>query len=413
MALSVLVPAPVSAQQSPVSGERRIVSGGLTREFILYVPKNAPPGPKPLVIALHGAWQPASVMQRYLDLDKVADREGFVVAYPKGLNLLWNDGRATVAGIMPILYPRDDGRFVVDVLDTLEAEGLVDPSRAYLMGFSNGGFLTAFVACRHAERFAAFATMMMTVPVGYNESCRPSRPVPILLMNGTYDPIVPMYGRPTPGARLMSADESAALFARIDSCGAPQETSAPHARIRRWENCAPGAAVAFYEIDGGHQPPSQSTDAADALAAVLLGPRRSGLDAPQEIWSFFQRFTLPPASPPAEPLLIAGSADATRTAPLAAPRVTSAAPTGALALAPTTPAPAQLVSPAPAATATASGMTAGARPILHNPDSLATAWQGIAPAGTMAAPVTLAVVPLPPPSPLRQRPANTRSVSLQ
>ncbi len=433
--LALLSPA---MAQTAASGERSIVSGGLNREFILHVPANAPPGPKPLVIALHGAWQPAGVMQRYLDLDKVADREGFIVAYPKGMNLLWNDGRATVAGIMPIIYPRDDGRFMIDVLEALEAEGLVDPSRVYLMGFSNGGFLTAFVACRYAERFAAYATMMMTVPVGYAESCKPSRPLPILMMNGTYDPIVPMFGRPTPGARLMSASESAALFARIDGCGTPVETSAPHTRILRWEGCANGAAVAFYEIAGGHQPPSQSTGAADALAALLLGPRRSGLDAPEEIWAFFKRFTLPPADG-AAPLMAAAPADpapVALTSSMAASPIAAApiggspiggSPTSSVPLPPGAGAPARVAMARVAneaminGTVTSAARPATARPILRNPDSLATAWQGIAPESE-AVPVespapSLASVPLPTPSPLRPRGAangtGLQAVSLQ
>lgn len=439
IAVAATLAVPLARPAHAADSERQITSGGIEREFILHVPDNAPPGPKPLIIALHGAWQPAGVMQRYLDLDKVADREGFVVAYPKGLNLLWNDGRATVAGIMPIIYPRDDGRFVLDVLSTLEGEGLVDPGRAYLMGFSNGGFLTAYVACRYANRFAAFATMMMTVPVGYNESCKPERPVPILMMNGTYDPIVPMFGRPTPGARLMSASESAALFARIDGCAPPEESRAPNTRILRWNKCAPGAAVAFYEIAGGHQPPAQSVGAGDALAAVLLGPRRSGLDAPEEIWSFFTRFGTPQALPPDAALVAGAGAAATGTtsfaaAAPAAPQVISTASAPVMASA----VPAVARPLAAAAPASASAST----PIVHNPDSFATAWQGIAPASADApapaavpalhqpltagtpqplaahfvaagepaasAPARLALVPLPPPSPLRPRTLNAQ-----
>jgi polyhydroxybutyrate depolymerase len=281
---TVLLSAPASAQ------ERSIVVDGLNREYILHTPKNSGAGPWPLVIALHGAWQPASVLRSYLDLDAIAEREGFAVAYPKGINLLWNDGRGSVAGIMPIIHKRDDAGFVLAVLDTLVAEGIADPGRAYLMGFSNGAFLTAFIACRHAERFAAYATMMMTAPVVYADSCRPSRPIPILMMNGTYDPIVPMFGRPTPGARLMSATDSAKLFARINGCGDPVQEPAKNARIVRWNDCAGGAAVAFYEVEGGHQPPASSVSGVDMLASLLLGPRRRGLDAPQEIWTFFRRF---------------------------------------------------------------------------------------------------------------------------
>ncbi|MCJ8145146.1 prolyl oligopeptidase family serine peptidase [Ancylobacter sp. A5.8] len=351
----------------------------MQREYILHVPKQLPPGPRPLVIALHGALQPASTMQRYLDLDAIADREGFIVAYPKGLNLLWNDGRSSIAGFIPLLYKRDDAQFVLSVLDTLEAEGRVDASRAYLMGFSNGGFLTAFMACRHAERFAAFATMMMTVPVGYAESCKPARPVPILMMNGTYDPIVPMFGRPTPGARLMSADESAALFARIDGCGAPQIATKPHTRITRWGDCKDGASVAYYEIAGGHQPPAQSVDAVDALASVLLGPRRSGLDAPEEIWSFFKQYGGAPAG-----VEIAGASPP----PLPASPVTAFAPTGAPAGMTVT------------ATPVSSAAPAALQPLAREPD-YAEAWRtALGPSQTSTpAPVP---VPLPLPSPLRR-----------
>lgn len=420
-------PAEAQADDAPTDSVRSLVSGGLSREFILHRPANAGPGPLPLVIALHGALQPAGMMQRYLDLDAIADREGFIVAYPKGMNLLWNDGRSSIAGFIPLLHKRDDGRFVLDVLDTLVAEGIADPSRAYLMGFSNGGFLTAYVACNYADRFQAYATMMMTVPVGYTESCRPSKPVPILLMNGTYDPIVPMFGRPTPGARLMSADATAALFARLDGCDAPDISRTPQARITRWSNCAPGAAVAYYEIAGGHQPPAQSTDAVDALASVLLGPRRSGLDAPEEIWSFFKRFGGTPAV-----------------------EIATVAPTTAAPVAATS----NIRTAAPARTATP------ARPSLRESTTLANAWEGIVPeadtsdtgtsaatafaaaeatpalhrplapgaplplqagfgqggfvqagAGQAATPATatrLAQVPLPPPSPLRARAASAQ-----
>jgi len=355
--------------------ERTIVSGGRQREFILHVPTNAPPGPKPVVIALHGALQPAGVMQRYLDLDAVADREGFIVAYPKGMNLLWNDGRSSVAGFLPILFERDDGRFVLDVMERLVADGLADPSRAYLMGFSNGGFLTAYMACRYPDRFAAFATMMMTVPVNYAQDCKPSRPAPILMMNGTYDPIVPMFGRPTPGARLMSATESAQFFARLGRCTSPQVTTGDGVRIARWKQCAGGSEVAFYEIAGGHQPPTQSADAMDALAAVVLGPRRSGLDAPREIWSFFERYRTPGTAPSAPP------ADAPQ---LVAARAANPAPVS---------------SPAAAAPARPGGTG-----IVRQPETLASAWQGIAPIkGGAATSGTMRVVSVRPagaPSPL-------------
>ncbi|MDR6953898.1 polyhydroxybutyrate depolymerase [Ancylobacter sp. 3268] len=365
VAALLVAPALLGPFAAAQAQQRSLAFQGTTRDYILHVPKNMPPGPRPLVIALHGALQSAGIMQRYLDLDAVADREGFVVAYPKGINLIWNDGRASVAGFLPIIHARDDAGFVLAVRDQLVAEGLADPGRAYLMGFSNGGFLTAFIACRHADGFAAFATMMMTVPVGYAESCKPSRPVPILMMNGTYDPIVPMFGRPTPGARLMSARESAQLFARIDGCASPEVSEAPNALVFRFNSCAGGAAVAYYEIAGGHQPPAQSVDAGDALAALLLGPRRSGIDAPNEIWSFFKRYGTPGQPVP----------DA------AAPGIAGT----------------------PAAGTRVAGRLAVAEPLPLRP---AATGAGAARPGTARPAATLASVPLPMASPLRRKSAS-------
>jgi len=364
---------------SPLAAQQRsIVVDGIRRDYILHVPKDLPEGPRPLVIALHGALQPAGMMQRYLDLDAVADREGFIVAYPKGMNLLWNDGRSSIAGFIPLLQKRDDAHFIVSVLDKLIADGSVDPTRAYLMGFSNGGFLTAFMACRDADRFAAFATLMMTVPIGYSESCKPARPVPILMMNGTYDPIVPMFGRPTPGARLMSADASALLFAKLNGCATPVAKTAPNTRIIRWDECKGGAAVAYYRINGGHQPPSQSTGAVDALAAIVLGPRRSGLDAPEEIWTFFKRFGGPQPTPePAAALAMAPQAPQPQTFQAAA----------------TAPTPRAITSVAPAPSQVAISAPMSLRPTA-------------APAAYAATKVASVSVPLPPPSPLRRKAAS-------
>ncbi|MFK8252708.1 alpha/beta hydrolase family esterase [Ancylobacter terrae] len=359
--------------------ERTLSVGGLKRDYILHTPANGSTGPWPLVIALHGAWQPASVLRSYLDLDAIADREGFAVAYPKGINLLWNDGRGSVAGIMPIIQKRDDAAFVFAVLDQLVGEGVADPGRAYLMGFSNGAFLTAFVACRYPGRFKAYATMMMTAPQRYAETCKPGQPIPMLIMNGTYDPVVPMFGRPTPGAELMSAEDSAAFFARLNGCGASTTATAPHTKIWRWENCARGSAVLYYEVEGGHQPPAKTTGAMDALASLVLGPRRGGLDAPDEIWTFFKRYGTPGTAPAGGPgRIAAGTPAATGPAALAAPG----------AVPPVLAVPGPAAEPPPAAP--------------PPPPAISAFAEGYLPADVRTN------IPLPVPSPLRQRTISTQ-----
>ncbi len=62
------------------------------------------------------------------------------------------------------------------------------------MGISNGGYMVYRMACERPELFAAFATLSATVPSTYLNSCKPSRAIPVLMMNGTADMIVPFYG---------------------------------------------------------------------------------------------------------------------------------------------------------------------------------------------------------------------------
>ena len=50
------------------------------------------PGPRPLVIVLHGSGQPPQELRDWLPMDPIADREGFVVAYPDAIGGRWNYG---------------------------------------------------------------------------------------------------------------------------------------------------------------------------------------------------------------------------------------------------------------------------------------------------------------------------------
>src|SRR5437016_14615506 len=76
-------------------GDHRIKLG--ERAYIVHVPPRAGAKPLPVVINLHGGGGNAENQQRYSGMDRVADREHFLVVYPDGtgrLNrrLTWNAG---------------------------------------------------------------------------------------------------------------------------------------------------------------------------------------------------------------------------------------------------------------------------------------------------------------------------------
>jgi|GEM_PF-3805182 len=77
-----------------------IASGGLRRTYYLHVPSTYDAGvPTPLVIALHGHFGNGRNMEGQSHFTAIADRSGFIVVYPDGIDRGWNDGRLGANGI--------------------------------------------------------------------------------------------------------------------------------------------------------------------------------------------------------------------------------------------------------------------------------------------------------------------------
>ncbi|MFG1413055.1 PHB depolymerase family esterase [Xanthobacter sp. VTT E-85241] len=306
---------------------RSIQVGDETRTYLLSQPAGAP-GPRPAIIALHGAAQTSESFKGYFGLEPTAAREGLVVAYPQGFGRVWDDSRPAAMRLKAALRPGEDVPFLLALAQSLVAEGIADPNRIYLVGISNGGFMVERMACEHAETFAAYAVIMATAPANVRETCRPARAVPIMFIHGTADPVIAWDGFWTPLGATLSAPDSAALFAKANGCGGTQVTELPdlapydgtRISVRRWEGCRDNAEVALYRVErGGHQPPAR-VETTGELAQPFLGLRSQDMDSGEEIWAFFSRFSLAP--PPVAGALPGGpipapGAPAMRPAPAA------------------------------------------------------------------------------------------------
>lgn len=279
-----------------------LISGGQNRNYIVHTPPGWQPNmPGPVVVALHGMLQSEEGMNSYLGLNEVADREGFAVVYPHGLGNAWKDGRAPQLRMTFWSPPSDDVEFLSKLVATLTEKRFADPSRVYLMGISNGGYMVYRMACERPEMFAAFATLSATVPSYYVNSCKPGRPVPVLMMNGTADMIVPYYGNGLPGSMsLLPVTQTAKLFAKINGCDKPQEAPVPShssngtsVSLIYWSNCTERAAVLLFRVNGGgHQAPSIGEGRVTPMGLQMLGLRNHDVDAAEEVWAFFRHFDL-------------------------------------------------------------------------------------------------------------------------
>lgn len=135
-------------------------AGARQRVFWLRVPAGYDPGrPVPLVLAFHGGGGTGLGMQRVSRLSVLADRRGFLAAYPQGL--VQADGKGPAGWDAsgpadPYADGIDDGLFVSDLLNAVQAGYCVNPREIAATGLSNGAGLTGYLACVLADRIAAF-----------------------------------------------------------------------------------------------------------------------------------------------------------------------------------------------------------------------------------------------------------------
>ena len=297
-ALLVVVLAPLAAvvAQDPSSQPGKLRFDGRDRTYLLHLPASHPAKNVPLVIVLHGSGGSGRGMERLTGFSAVANREGFAVVYPDGLWRNWNDGRGRIA------FPRtDDAGFLIALIDRLTNAGIVDPHRVYVAGISNGGMMAQRLACEAPDKVAAVASVAATLPERIAPDCKPLRPVSMLFIHGTKDPLVPYtggeitspHGIPS-GSRVFSLDGTARFWATRDGCpDSPESSSLPDrasdgttVRVVRYHSCRDGSAVEAYTVDGGgHTWPG----GLQYLPKFLIGKTSHNLNADETMWEFFRR----------------------------------------------------------------------------------------------------------------------------
>jgi polyhydroxybutyrate depolymerase len=257
----------------PDSGttSRTIEVGAESREYRLHVPPQLADDPA-LVVMLHGGLGSARQAEGAYGWDAVADAEGFVVAYPDGVNRTWNAGDCCGGAAREDV---DDVAFLTALVTELRAEFGVGPDRTFGTGMSNGAMMTYRIACE-TDLFAAIAPVAGTIVT----TCDDPAPASLLHIHGQGDGSVRMDGEPGDGVGdvdgMPIADVNA-LWRQADGCGDPVVTDAPPVTTST-STCADGRTVTLVTVAGaGHQWPGsvaregatdQPSDALDATALI-------------------------------------------------------------------------------------------------------------------------------------------------
>jgi polyhydroxybutyrate depolymerase len=297
------------------------------RTFLVHLPASYDAKKRyPVVLALHGIGGDGLVMARVSHLDETADRFGFIVVYPNAGEGRWtvpdahSQGGFGGLGRRPSIfdYPRErrggdnreaggepinDMLFFDAMLDKIESEYRVDASRIYATGLSDGGFMAFRLGCDMAHRIAAIATVAATLPLGLSESCTnwAWRSVPLLMINGTSDPIISYGGRPGLDIRypLLSAKETLKVWSKMNGCSAkpvrtklpPRASGGMETQVDTYNDCREGGdAILYSVVKGGHTWPG-----GDPFMPERLGGAMSqDLNASETIWQFFAAHPRPP-----------------------------------------------------------------------------------------------------------------------
>lgn len=323
--------------------KEKVTVNDVDRTFMVRLPKGYDPQRHyPVVILLHGMNQDADDMERLTRFDELADKDGIVAVYPFALHGRWNVGvqpqerppmtagpgrhRRYGGGGYPgggypgggggypggggqqpqsrqpseekRPAPLDDIAFFNQMLDQLSSKFSVDVSRIYATGLSEGGFMSLRLGCALGDRIAAIAAVGAAMPK--TMICLPSRPVPMVMINGTSDPIVPYGGGTEHNLSLatLSVENSAKAWAKIDRCAEKPEHSKVPARAKggmetkvdTYTGCQQNAQVALYSVKGAGNtwPGGEQYEAENAI-----GKTSQDMTANEVIWSFLVTRQLP------------------------------------------------------------------------------------------------------------------------
>ncbi|MBZ0308849.1 MAG: prolyl oligopeptidase family serine peptidase, partial [Anaerolineae bacterium] len=230
------------------------------------------------------------------DMNLVAEKEGFIVVYPNGIDRQWN----YVQGV-PFFdqAEQDDFSFIRSLIADLSKNLSIDPSRLYVTGFSNGGFMVNRLACEMPDQFAAFASVGGSIFTGFEAICPNSTGVNMLIMHGTLDISIPWNGLPENynGQTIYSAmpvNDVVSFWGVRNDCAQspeieviPESGHSPGTHVEIVRLPCDEELMVYVIFGGGHNWPGVPGRISERIAGAV----NMDIHGSEVIWEFFSRHT--------------------------------------------------------------------------------------------------------------------------
>lgn len=258
-----------------------------SRKYIIHVPSTYKGDkPVPLIVDYHPIGGNADQWAGSKTYESETQADQVIIIYP--------DGEASAGGFMghawnvgPCCNDADDVTFSRKFIEEAKKEVYIDSKRIYAVGFSMGGGMSNYAACKMADIYAAVAPASMdlseeVVKNGMNGGCKPSRPIPVLNFRGTRDNVVSYnggYSSVVPGKPItfLGAENNFKEWASMNQCTGSPKGSTPENGCQMYENCASGVKVGL---------------CIDKLGGTCTGNGHEAGCA-RIGWAFLKQFTMP------------------------------------------------------------------------------------------------------------------------
>ncbi len=282
-----MLPVCLSEAHAGESQSFSLTVGKEVRSFRLYRPSTSLNGkPVSLVIVLHGGFGSARQAEESYGWDNLADSQGFIVAYPDGMNRSWNAGGFCCG---PALRKSvDDLGFLSGLIETLTKTEPVDPQKVFMTGISNGAAMAYRYACEGSHPVAAIGP----VAGSFSFSCPMPHPTAIIAIHGLADQHIPFDGgQGTKGVTQGSwlpVHQTLRLFEQVNQCQS-WSTHKDGPVHKETTACLNGRDISLITIeDAGHQWPGGKPRHGLVQTILDMDEPSRELDATKTIWEFFE-----------------------------------------------------------------------------------------------------------------------------
>ncbi len=274
---------------TPAGAPPDYIDGGRGPVAVHTPPSYDPETPMPLVFLLHGYTASGAIQESYMQFTPLADEFGFLYLHPDGRTETEGDFEQFWSGTDACCNfygaSDDDDDYLLALIDEMKSLFNVDDQRVYLIGYSNGGFMSYRMACENSDTIAAIASLAGATffdPL----DCQPPDPVHVLQIHGTSDGTILYAGGDIFGTNYPGAVATVEQWAAKNGCDIVADTSAPNIDLdggisgtestvtRYISNCNPRGVTELWSIiGGGHIPTLSATFSRQIVEWLYAHPK--------------------------------------------------------------------------------------------------------------------------------------------